>query len=151
MVEDTQNLSPDEPIADGGNRPHKQVKAVNDDDGYLKSLVVKRSLVVGGHKTSVSLEDVFWNELRAISHERDVHLSQLVGEIDSERPHSNLSSAIRLFVFENRCNLTGRAQLQNEPQNKNPQTSPTPTSEKRRLRYTKPPKARRLIVKSAQS
>lgn len=114
MVEDTKNLIPDEPAADGGNRPHKQVKAVND-DGYLKSLVVKRSLVVGGHKTSVSLEDVFWNELRAISHERDVHLSQLVGEIDSERPHSNLSSAIRLFVFENRCKLTGGAHHQDEP------------------------------------
>jgi predicted DNA-binding ribbon-helix-helix protein len=70
---------------------------------YLKSRVVKRSLVVGGHKTSVSLEDVFWNELRAIAQHRGLHLSELVGSIDGERQHGNLSSAIRLFVFEERC------------------------------------------------
>jgi predicted DNA-binding ribbon-helix-helix protein len=69
-------------------------------EGHLKSRVVKRSLVVGGHKTSVSLEDAFWIELRAIAQKLGVHLSQLVGSIDLERQHSNLSSAIRLFVFE---------------------------------------------------
>jgi len=73
-------------------------------DGHLKSRVIKRSLVVGGHKTSVSLEDVFWHELRAIAHERHLPLSQLVGSIDAGRQHCNLSSAIRVFVFENRCN-----------------------------------------------
>jgi predicted DNA-binding ribbon-helix-helix protein len=71
-------------------------------EGHLKSRVVKRSLVVGGHKTSVSLEDAFWLELRAIAQSLGVHLSQLVGSIDLERQHSNLSSAIRLFVFEYR-------------------------------------------------
>lgn len=70
--------------------------------GHLRSQVTKRSLVVGGHKTSVSLEDAFWLELRSIAHNLGVHLSQLVGSIDSERQHSNLSSAIRLFVFEYR-------------------------------------------------
>lgn len=70
-------------------------------DGHLKSRVIKRSLVVGGHKTSVSLEDVFWNELRSIAEDRHLHLSQLVGSIDADRQHCNLSSAIRLFVFEN--------------------------------------------------
>jgi predicted DNA-binding ribbon-helix-helix protein len=79
------------------------------DDGHLKSRVIKRSLVVGGHKTSVSLEDVFWNALRTIAHNRHVHLSQLVGTIDSERQHCNLSSAIRLFVFEHTCNHTDDA------------------------------------------
>ena len=69
-------------------------------DGHLRSQVTKRSLVVGGHKTSVSLEDAFWIELRSIAHNLGVHLSQLVGSIDSDRQHSNLSSAIRLFVFE---------------------------------------------------
>lgn len=73
-------------------------------DGHLRSRVVKRSLVVGGHKTSVSLEDAFWMELRGIAQKLDVHLSQLVGTIDSERQHNNLSSAIRLFVFEYRTN-----------------------------------------------
>ena len=79
------------------------------DDGHLKSRVIKRSLVVGGHKTSVSLEDVFWNALRTIAHNRHIHLSQLVGAIDSERQHCNLSSAIRLFVFEQTCNHTDDA------------------------------------------
>jgi len=68
--------------------------------GHLRSQVVKRSLVVGGHKTSVSLEETFWVELRSIAHNLGIHLSQLVGSIDAERQHSNLSSAIRLFVFE---------------------------------------------------
>lgn len=78
-------------------------------EGHLKSRVVKRSLVVGGHKTSVSLEDAFWIELRAIAHRLGVHLSQLVGSIDLERQHSNLSSAIRLFVFEY-CSRQGVAE-----------------------------------------
>ena len=84
------------------------------DDGHLKSRVIKRSLVVGGHKTSVSLEDVFWNALRRIAHDRHIHLSQLVGAIDSERQHCNLSSAIRLFVFEHTCNHTEDASQQKD-------------------------------------
>ena len=69
-------------------------------DGHLKSRVIKRSIVVAGHKTSVSLEDVFWHQLRSIAQSRGLHLSKLVGSIDAERQHGNLSSAIRLFVFE---------------------------------------------------
>lgn len=84
---------------DGGDRAFDQITD-RSSDGHLKSRVIKRSLVVGGHKTSVSLEDVFWNELRMIAHDRHLHLSELVGSIDSERQHCNLSSAIRLFVFE---------------------------------------------------
>jgi predicted DNA-binding ribbon-helix-helix protein len=80
-----------------------------DDEGHAKSLIVKRSLVVGGHKTSVSLEGAFWYELRAIAHERHVYLSELVGKIDAERQHCNLSSAIRLFVFEQRRGHMGDA------------------------------------------
>ena len=76
-------------------------------EGHLKSRVIKRSLVVGGHKTSVSLEDAFWSELRTIAQKLDVHLSQLVGSIDAERQHNNLSSAIRLFVFEYSNNTNG--------------------------------------------
>jgi predicted DNA-binding ribbon-helix-helix protein len=68
--------------------------------GHLRSRVLKRSIVVGRHRTSISLEDVFWNELREIAHRRGVHLSELVGHIDGERQHCNLSSAIRMFVFE---------------------------------------------------
>ena len=66
----------------------------------MKSLVVKRSVVVAGHKTSVSLEDAFWEGLKEIARGRNITLSELVGAIDSERQHGNLSSAIRLFVLD---------------------------------------------------
>jgi predicted DNA-binding ribbon-helix-helix protein len=65
----------------------------------MKSLVIKRSIVVAGHKTSVSLEDPFWNALTEIAGGRNMTLSNLVGAIDTERHHGNLSSAIRLFVL----------------------------------------------------
>jgi predicted DNA-binding ribbon-helix-helix protein len=64
-----------------------------------KSLVLKRSIVVGGHKTSVSLEDEFWVALKKIAVRHRVTLSDLVGSIDSQRQHGNLSSAVRLFVL----------------------------------------------------
>jgi predicted DNA-binding ribbon-helix-helix protein len=65
----------------------------------MKSLVVKRSVVVAGHKTSVSLEDAFWKSLKEIAGYRHMTLSALLVAIDSERQHGNLSSAIRLFVL----------------------------------------------------
>ena len=64
-----------------------------------KSLVWKRSLVIAGHKTSVSLEDEFWNSLKEIAGERDMTVAELVAAIDGNRQHTNLSSAIRLFVL----------------------------------------------------
>jgi predicted DNA-binding ribbon-helix-helix protein len=66
----------------------------------MKSPVVKRSIVIAGHKTSVSLEDAFWKGLKEIAGTRDMTLSELVALIDSERQHGNLSSAIRLFVLD---------------------------------------------------
>jgi predicted DNA-binding ribbon-helix-helix protein len=66
----------------------------------MKSPVVKRSIVIGGHKTSVSLEDAFWKGLKEVAGTRDMTLSDLVAAIDTERQHGNLSSAIRLFVLE---------------------------------------------------
>jgi predicted DNA-binding ribbon-helix-helix protein len=66
----------------------------------MKSPVVKRSIVVAGHKTSVSLEDPFWKGLKEIAGTRDMTLSELVAFDDSERQHGNLSSAIRLFVLD---------------------------------------------------
>jgi len=66
----------------------------------MKSPVVKRSIVVAGHKTSVSLEEAFWIGMKEISAERGMTLSELVGEIDSQRKQGNLSSAIRLFVLD---------------------------------------------------
>jgi len=65
----------------------------------MKSLIVKRSIVLGGHKTSISLEEAFWNGMKMIAWERKMTLSELVGSIDEAREHANLSSAIRLFVL----------------------------------------------------
>jgi predicted DNA-binding ribbon-helix-helix protein len=65
----------------------------------MKSPVVKRSIVLAGHKTSVSLEEAFWKGLKDIAMRRHQTLSDLVGSIDGERKHGNLSSAIRLFVL----------------------------------------------------
>jgi len=56
----------------------------------VKSLVSKRSIVIAGHKTSVSLEDQFWNSLKEIGRERHMTLSDLVAAIDSQRQHGNL-------------------------------------------------------------
>jgi predicted DNA-binding ribbon-helix-helix protein len=59
----------------------------------------KRSIVLSGRKTSVSLEDQFWNSLKEIARERNMTLAELVSAIDADRQHANLSSAIRLFVL----------------------------------------------------
>ena len=64
------------------------------------SPVVKRSIVIAGHKTSVSLEDAFWQGLKEIATERGMTLSDLVATIDTGRHAGNLSSAIRLFVLD---------------------------------------------------
>jgi len=66
----------------------------------MKSPVVKRSIVIAGHKTSVSLEDAFWTGLKEIAGKRDMTLSDMVATIDQDRRHGNLSSAIRLFVLD---------------------------------------------------
>ena len=66
----------------------------------MKSPIVTRSIIVAGHKTSVSLEEPFWNGIKEISSQRDIALSELVGEIDSNRQQGNLSSAICLFVLD---------------------------------------------------
>lgn len=66
----------------------------------MNSLVVKRSIVIAGHKTSVSLEDAFWSGLKDIAHRDHMTLSNMVSSIDKLRRHGNLSSAIRLFVLD---------------------------------------------------
>ena len=66
----------------------------------MKSLVVKRSIVIAGHKTSVSLEDAFWSGLKEIAQLENMTLSTMVDKIDTGRSQGNLSSAIRLFVLD---------------------------------------------------
>jgi len=65
----------------------------------MKSTVIKRSVILNGHKTSVSLEDEFWRGLNEIADRQRVSVSNLVQKIDRERSNANLSSAIRVFVF----------------------------------------------------
>ena len=62
--------------------------------------ITKRSVVIAGHKTSVSLEDAFWHALKEVAAQRDMTLSELIGAVDADREHGNLSSAIRLFVLD---------------------------------------------------
>ena len=71
----------------------------------MKSSIVKRSIVIDGHKTSVSLEDPFWTDLKNIAHIQQATLSGLISKIDGAREQSNLSSAIRLFVLQHFRNL----------------------------------------------
>lgn len=66
----------------------------------MKSTVSKHSIVIAGHRTSISLEEAFWKGLREIARGRNLTVSELASIIDSERAHANLSSAIRLFVLD---------------------------------------------------
>ena len=77
----------------------------------MKSPVVKRSIVIAGHKTSVSLEDAFWDALKEIAARRKITLSDLVARIDSSRTQGNLSSAIRLFVLDHFRSAGGEESL----------------------------------------
>jgi predicted DNA-binding ribbon-helix-helix protein len=65
----------------------------------MKSVVIKRSIILDGHKTSVSLENEFWDGLREIADSKKTTVSILVGQLDRERDNCNLSSAIRVYVF----------------------------------------------------
>ena len=77
----------------------------------MKSSIVKRSIVIDGHKTSVSLEDAFWTDLKNIAHTQQTTLSELVTKIDDTREQGNLSSAIRLFVLDHFRNEDKRMEL----------------------------------------
>ena len=64
------------------------------------STVIKHSIDIDGHKTSISLEDAFWNSFKQIAHERGESSTHLVTSINAQHQFANLSSAIRLFVLE---------------------------------------------------
>ncbi|VAW03712.1 hypothetical protein MNBD_ALPHA01-1604 [hydrothermal vent metagenome] len=73
---------------------------MSNDEYILK----KRSIVISGHQTSVTLENIFWQKLKEIAKSRNLSLSRLVAEIDLQRAEHgkvNLSSAIRVFVLNN--------------------------------------------------
>jgi len=80
--------------------------------------VPKRSIVVRGRKTSVSLEDAFWRDLGAIARSKHTSISGLINHIDEvRRPESNLSSAVRVFILDHyRQRYDGQARsVQDEP------------------------------------
>jgi predicted DNA-binding ribbon-helix-helix protein len=66
----------------------------------MKSASSKRSVVIGGHKTSVSLEEPFWQAIREITAARSTTVAALLNEIDRNRRQANLSSAVRVYVLQ---------------------------------------------------
>ena len=65
----------------------------------MPGVIRKRSVVIAGHATSLTLEEPFWEDLREIARRRGLSLNALVGTIDAGRA-GNLSSALRLFVLD---------------------------------------------------
>ncbi|HEY2756129.1 MAG TPA: ribbon-helix-helix domain-containing protein [Pseudolabrys sp.] len=87
----------------------------------MKSAIVKRSVVLNGHKTSVSLENEFWEGLRDIGDAKSAKLSELVRQVDQERSNGNLSSAIRVFVLSHfRGNQPESAQQADHAERRDP-------------------------------
>jgi len=87
----------------------------------VKSPIVKRSIVIAGHNTSVSVEDAFWIALKDIAASRRTTVAELVAAIDAAKQHRNLSSAVRLFVLDHfRAAAAGERQRNDDslsPQN----------------------------------
>ena len=77
--------------------------------GNYLSPVRKRSVMLGGHKTSVSLEDQFWDRLHEIAASEGVTTAKLIERIDTKRTVHNLSSAIRLFVLDHFRTVSDKA------------------------------------------
>jgi len=66
----------------------------------MDTAIRKRSIVIGGRKTSISLEDAFWFELKEMARRRETSLAELVSFAAVNNPASNLSSSVRLFLFD---------------------------------------------------
>jgi predicted DNA-binding ribbon-helix-helix protein len=87
---------------------------MNQVDHFKKSAIVKHSILINSHKTSVSLENEFWRGLREIAGNEHITVPVLVERIDRSRDTCNLSSAIRVYVFNYfRCELGSRIALSN--------------------------------------
>ena len=80
-----------------------------------KSAIVKRSIELHGHKTSVSLEDQFWDGLRDIAERTHTPLPALLQTIDAQRGFANLSSAIRVYVLEHHRTAAGPGPAPSDP------------------------------------
>jgi predicted DNA-binding ribbon-helix-helix protein len=82
----------------------------------MNSTVKKRSIVIGSHKTSISLEDIFWTCLKEIARERATTVSEIIGVLDASYERGNLSSTIRLFVLEHYLIISGVVKPQRDGQ-----------------------------------
>ena len=91
------------------------------------SRIIKRSVEIDGHKTSVSLEDAFWSSLKVIAHERRESPAHLVTRINANRKFANLSSALRLFVLERHQEQLARFEQQPVQQAKRRKPRPNRT------------------------
>ena len=78
----------------------------------MKSAIVKRSVVIAGHKTSVSLEQPFWDVIREIAAAEQTTMSAVLRRVDNARERANLSSAVRVFVLDY---VRGRARFAGRP------------------------------------
>lgn len=78
----------------------------------MKSAIIKRSIVVAGHKTSISLEDIFWNALKDLSAEKNIPVSAMVDSIDKTRNGVNLSSALRQHIMQHYYDAATRKSFQ---------------------------------------
>jgi predicted DNA-binding ribbon-helix-helix protein len=74
------------------------------EEAEMNSSVKKRSIVIGSHKTSISLEDIFWTSLKEIARQRETSLPKLMSILDAGRKDGNLSSTIRVFVLNHYLN-----------------------------------------------
>jgi len=65
----------------------------------MKSCIAKHSIILAGHRTSITLEEAFWQGLKEIASSRQITVSDLINRVNVDRKHNNLSSALRLFVL----------------------------------------------------
>src|ERR1700751_845171 len=89
----------------------EQLNAKSDfNGGQIKSPIVKRSIMIAGQRTSISLEDAFWRGLKEIAAKHDMSVQSVVAAVHGGRHRGNLSSTLRLFVLEyyraDNCGMT---------------------------------------------
>jgi predicted DNA-binding ribbon-helix-helix protein len=105
----------------------------------MESAVVKRSVVIAGHKTSISLEAEFWEGLKFVAGEKNLKISKLLTTIEQQGTQNNLSSAVRLFVFRYFVSLIPDKEHVGDGMDAQPRTNEGAGS----LRFTLPPQLRK--------
>ena len=76
-------------------------------DGRDECRLVKHSVVVAGHRTSISLENLFWYALKEQAADRGLSVANLIRAVDETREGVNLSSALRVYVLRTALNRVG--------------------------------------------